>query len=89
MKTRLTCPVCEFKTTSNYVSKRLTDVHHKEATAVACSVCEEKFKTKGERKKHINNQHAEVTLQQKQPGKKVEVGVGRIAVTCADNGSMR
>ena len=54
----------------------------------SCTVCEEKFKRKGEHKKHINNQHAEVTLPQKRPGKKAELGEGRIAVIYADNGSI-
>ena len=68
MRSRLNCTHCEYKTTSDYVLKRHTEVHHKETKAVTCATCEERFKTNKELKKHMNDQHAEVT--QTQPGRK-------------------
>ena len=70
MRSQINCTVCDFKTTLNYVLKRHTDVHHKEAKTITCAVCEEKFQTKGELNKHMKDLHTEPMLSQTQTGKK-------------------
>ena len=89
MRSRLNCTVCDFKTTSNYVLKRHTEVHHKEAKTITCAVCEEKLQTNGEIKKIMNNlqsytQRRRYLRQSQERNHQTE-----LSVTYADKGSTR
>ena len=70
MRSRITCSACEFKTTSDYVLKRHTEVHHKGINnTITCAVCKEKFHSNNDLNKHMNAQHTEATVSRTQSGK--------------------